>query len=193
MLVQYTRAEANRKEAFVRFHLSPSLMAYGLQRAELELTVTAGTGIPLLMVSAVEDNQWQENTLNGTLRTANDAWKSVYGRIASVYDSIRAVTYRFDVTPYMRAHRQSEVSFKIHALTATTNAISVASKENTNATIHPQLHMEIKGSHSATEINPLVETGGGKVVSIAGQYVGEDSNNLPPGIYIINNKKVLVP
>lgn len=193
MLVHYTRAEANRKEAFVRFAIDPSLMSYGLQRAELELTVTAGAGIPLLMISAVEDNQWQENTLNGTLRTTNDAWKSVYGRVASVYDSIHAVTYRFDVTPYMRTHSGNEVSFKIHALAATTNAITIASKENANTAIHPQLHMVLQTSKTATLINPHVDTGYSKAFSITGQYVGETIDNLSSGIYIINHKKVLIP
>ena len=193
MLVHYTRAEANRKEAFVRFSLDPNLIMSDLRRAELELTITAGEGIPLLMISAVEDNQWQENTLNGTLRTANDSWKSVYGRVASVYDSIHAVTYRFDVTPYMRAHKQSEVSFKVHALTATTDAISIASKENTNTAMHPQLHLVLQGSNTATLIDPLVDTGYSKAVSITGQYVGENIDNLSSGIYIINHKKVLIP
>ena len=193
MLVHYTRAEANRKEAFVRFALSPSLMSYGLQRAEVELTVTEGAGIPLLMISAVEDNQWQENTLNGTLRTANDAWKSVYGRVASVYDSIHALTYRFDVTPYMRTHSGNEVSFKIHALAATTNAITLASKENTNTAIHPQLHLLLQGSHTATPMIPVEDEAYTKVVSISGQYVGEDVSNLSRGIYIVNRKKVFVP
>lgn len=193
MLVHYTRAEANRKEAFVRFSLAPNLIMSDLRRAELELTVTAGEGIPLLMISAVEDNQWQENTLNGTLRTANDAWKSVYGRIASVYDSIRAVTYRFDVTPFVRAYKGSEISFKIHALVATADAVSIASKENTNTAMHPQLHLVLQGSNTATLIDPLVDTGYSKAVSITGQYVGENIDNLSSGIYIINHKKVLIP
>ena len=93
----------------------------------------------------------------------------------------------------MRAHRQSEVSCKIHALTATTDAISLASKENTNTAMHPQLHLVLQGSNTATLIDPLVDTGYSKAVSITGQYVGENIDNLSSGIYIINHKKVLVP
>lgn len=193
MLVHYTRVEANRKEAFVRFPIDQNLTMSDLLRAELELTVTSGNGIPLLMISAVEDNQWQENTLNGPLRTANEAWKSVYGRVASVYDSIHAVTYRFDVTPYMRSYNGTDVSFKIHALASTANAISIASKEHTNTAIHPQLHLEVQGSQTATVINPLEKTESGRTISILGQYMGENTNNLSPGIYIINSKKVLIP
>ena len=193
MLVHYTRAESNRKEAFVRFALSPDLMSYGLQRAEVELTVTAGAGKPLLMISAVEDNQWQENTLNGTLRTANDAWKSVYGRVASVYDSIQAITYRFDVTPFMQTYSGNEVSFKVHALATTAEAVSLASKENTNPAIHPQMNLVLQGSPMATTTIPVENAVYTKVVSVSGQYVGDDVNNLSRGIYIVNKKKVFVP
>ena len=72
-------------------------------------------------------------------------------------------------------------------------AVSLASKENTNPAIHPQMNLVLQGSPMATTTIPVENAVYTKVVSVSGQYVGDDVNNLSRGIYIVNKKKVFVP
>lgn len=191
--VQYTRTETTRKESFLRFAVPAHLSATPVRYAELELTVTAGEGQPMLLVSGVTDNTWQEATINGPLRTANEDWKSVNGRVASVYDDIERVTYRFDVTTFVRQAMGEQLTFKIHALTATEQAVVIASRENSDSMIIPQLHLIMEGEGPTALEDCTPQAANGRVYTVMGQYVGNDALYLPTGLYISNNKKMIRP
>lgn len=193
MQVRYTRAENTRKEAFIRFEIPRAIVGDTLEHAELRLTVTAGSGKPLLMVSLQDDGSWQENSLTGTLRTGNEVWKSVYERVASVYDSIKAQTYVFDLTPVVKSMAGVDtLAVKVHALSVTNDAVVIATRENSDATVCPQLIIRVK-DNEGTGIDPVSEESNEAWYTVTGQKIDGEQNTLPSGVYVSKKQKIFVP
>lgn len=192
--VQYTRAEGTRREAFVRFDLPAEVQGYEIRHAELSFTVlSAGTEVPYWMVSAIDDTTWNESTLTGTLRTANPAWKSVYGRLDAMDKALEPKTYTFDLTNYLHDHPDGPLNLKLHALNATTSPIEIASREYTDQTVRPQLTITYRGT-VPTDMNDVRQQDkDGRIYTILGQYVGEDRAALQGGVYVQRNRKIVIP
>lgn len=191
--IQYTRGESTRKEAFVRFDLPADIFKYDVRHAELSLTVLSGVNqTPYWLVSAVEDNSWSETTLTGVQRSAKAEWKSVYNRVAIEPGKIQNITYTFDISGYVRDHRSTTLGFKLHALTATDDAIEIASREHSNASLRPTLTITFYGNVPTSLIGEKEPTRTNNIYSIMGQNMGQDPHSLSRGIYIQNNKKIVI-
>lgn len=193
MQVQYTRAENTRKEAFLRFDIPKETQGFEVLHAELCLTVcSGGNQSPYWVVSALEDNSWGETTLTGTLRSANDTWKTVYNRVTTLPGSLTETTYTMDVSGYVRDHIRQQMGFKLHMLTATNSAIEIASREHSNIDFHPTLKITFKGQvhTSLSNANSLMTDN--RIYTVLGDYVGCDYKTLPQGVYVQNSKKIII-
>jgi len=88
----------------------------------------------------------------------------------------------------------SPIDKQVTQLTFSGDNVTLLFNDNSSQTEDMSL-VNIMFSYTATGINNILATEkiqDGKVYSISGQYVGNTTNGLQKGIYIVNGKKIVV-
>lgn len=140
--VRHHTLEVNRREAFFKFDLSSlKTQLPNLKNAVLEVhCLQSDDAQRSLFASGISDVSWEETTLTGAARHANNDWRLSYNRMSFLKGVIPQEKLVFDVTNWLYDRPdQGIVSLKIHDLTSTNTSITIASREHPDVSLHPKL------------------------------------------------------
>lgn len=215
--VRNNAREANIREAFFKFDLTSvkDSLKY-LKHAQLDLYCTQSDAtVRSIFASGLVDNNWQELTITGALRNANNEWKNSNNRLGSQKAVIAVGNLSYDVTTWIYDQKNSGMfSFKIQDLALTNSSIKIASREYSDSKMRPKLTIsyydikstDIKSVEKDAEFriypNPatskifiegdnLLDI---KILNLSGQTIYNcnskeiDLSNFISGIYFVNIK-----
>lgn len=157
--VRYNRSESGRRSAFVRFDLS----GYEgdrtkVKNAKLILNCTASDASEerYIAVGGLLDNEWDENAVSGSVVSASTTLAAYANRLDFERGVLPTGATEFDVTLWLKQETEADlISFKVFdTYEQNSTSFTFASKEHSDATLHPQLvityYGESTGIQSAT-------------------------------------------